>query len=257
VDCTILTAVNHIASQQANPSERVLKNAFRVLEYLAAYPQHCVVYHACDMILHIQSDASYLSRSNGRSVAGGIHYCGNRNEPTLINGAILAMSSIIPTVVSSVAEAEYAGCFMNAQHGVWLRTILIAMGYPQPPTFILCDNMCAVGIATDTVKAKRSKAIDMRYHWVRDRIRNGQFVVTWIKGADNLADFFTKALPVHRHQAIKLSLVHSSDDTTNPSLCSRARRSQVHRVAREVKFDTRVLRGCVDHMSRTNSILHI
>ena len=62
-------------------------------------------------------------------------------------------------------------------------------GYPQSPTNILCDNACAVGLATSTVKQRRSKSIDMRFHWIRDRIEQNQFTVNWRKGALNLADF--------------------------------------------------------------------
>jgi hypothetical protein len=160
------------------------------------------------MILHIQSDASYLSRSGARSVAGGIFYMGNRDQPTGINGAINAISSIIPAVVASVAEAEYAALFINGQEGASLRDTLTALGYPQPATMILCDNKCAQGIATDTIKPKRTKSVDMKFHWIRDRIRQGQFLVMWRKGVDNLADFFTKPLPVHQHQRLMPFLVH-------------------------------------------------
>jgi hypothetical protein len=66
-----------------------------------------------------------------------------------------------------------------------------------------------VGIATDTVKPKRTKSIDMRFHWLRDRVRQGQFRLVWRKGIYNLADFFTKALPVHIHQQLMPLLVRS------------------------------------------------
>ena len=82
------------------------------------------------MILHIQSDASYLSRPNARSVAGAIFYLGNIGEPTLINGSIHAYSPIIPSVVASAAEAEYAALFYAGQDGAWLRNILQSLGYP-------------------------------------------------------------------------------------------------------------------------------
>ena len=152
------------------------------------------------MILHIQSDASYLSRPGARSVAGGIFYLGNHDAPTQINGAILAISTIIPAVVASVAEAEYAALFLNGQEGVALGDMLHALGYTQPTTTILCDNKCAHGVATDTVKPKRTKSIDMKFHWIRDRTRLGQFHVVWRKGQHNLADFFTKSLPVHQYK---------------------------------------------------------
>ena len=84
------------------------------------------------------------------------------------------------------------------------------MGHPQAkPTRIRCDNQCAVGLANLTVKPKRSKAIDMRYHWTRDKIKNSLIDVYWWPGAENLADFFTKALPVHKFQELKPNFVHS------------------------------------------------
>ena len=53
------------------------------------------------------------------------------------------------------------------------------MGYPQPATTIITDNECAQGIANDTVKQRRSKAIDMRFYWIRDRVGKGQFTILW------------------------------------------------------------------------------
>jgi hypothetical protein len=107
------------------------------------------------------------------------------------------------------------------------------MGYPQAqPTSIQCDNACAVGIANNTVKLKRSKSIDMRYHWLRDRIKQQQISVFWRPGTDNLADFFTKALPVHRHQAIKHNFVHCPPNPSNLSLPRHTRRAHSYRATR-------------------------
>ena len=122
------------------------------------------------------------------------------NKPLQINGATHVFSSIIPCIMSSAGEAEYASLFAGAQHAASLRTILQDLGYPQPPTIIMCDNTCAIGIATDSIKQKRSKAIDMRFHWVRDRVRQGQFIIAYIKSADNVADYFTKNLDPLKHK---------------------------------------------------------
>jgi hypothetical protein len=81
--------------------------------------------------------------------------------------------------------------------------------HPQPATSIICDNTCAVGIVNDTCKIKRLKAIDMRFHWVRDRVRQGHFTVTWQPGNRNLADFFTKPLAVYLHKQLKQLYIHS------------------------------------------------
>ena len=79
------------------------------------------------------------------------------------------------------------------------RRILHNLGYPQPPTLLLCDNECAVGLANRTMTPRLSKSIDMRFHWLQDRIRRGQFRVQHVAGKDNVSDFFTKALPRLKH----------------------------------------------------------
>jgi len=101
-------------------------------------------------------------------------------------------------VCGAASETEYAALYLNAQHAYFERTVLNALGYIQPPTHIYADNMAAVGIANDTVKLRRSKAIDMRYHWIRDRVRQGIFKVFWSQGPGNIADYFTKLQPTKR-----------------------------------------------------------
>jgi hypothetical protein len=209
VDPTGLPTVTELASLQSHATELTKTAVDRLLAYFYSYPSNELILHACDMILYIQSDASYLSRPQSRSVAGGIFYLGNSSTPTAVNGAIHAISSIIPAVVASAGEAEYAALFINGQEGEWLRQILHDIGHPQPTTLIMCDNQCAVGIASDTVKPKRTKSIDMKFHWIRDRVRQKHFSVIWRKGEHNLADFFTKSLPVHVHQSLMPLLVYS------------------------------------------------
>jgi len=208
VDPTFLPCVNHISSIQATLTAHVQAMGQRLLAYGAAYPNNELVYHASDMILCLQSDCSYLSRPKAKSVVGGIGYLGSAATPSALNGAIFAISSLLDVVVASAAEGEYGSVFFNAKHAVGTRNILKAVGYPQPATPILTDNACAVGLANDTVKVKRGKSIETRFHWIRDRIRQGHFTVSWVAGSGNLADFFTKALPIKRHQELMKLLVH-------------------------------------------------
>jgi hypothetical protein len=227
VDPTMLTTTNTIASLQATPTQAVRAQAVRLLQYAAAYPNNAIVYNKSKMHVILQVDASYLSRSNARSVAGGVAYFGDAANPTKENGMIHAISSIIDVVVSSAGEAEYGAAFLFAQQGVSLRTIATALGHIQPPTPILCDNEFAIGLATDSIKQKKSKSIDMRFHWLRDRIRQGQFTITHLAGKLNLADFFTKTLPCALHQELMPRLVH-----TPPHASVSHAHGQWHTVAR-------------------------
>ena len=162
------------------------------------------------MILHIHSYASYLSEPKARSRAGGFFYLSdnidvkkpNAPQPKL-NGAVHILSTILNNVVASATEAEVGALFHNAQDACMLRNALEFLGHPQPATPIQTDNSCAEGIANDTVKQKRSKAIDMRFYWIRDRVKQGQFIVHWKAGRDNLADYFTKHFPASHHRRMR------------------------------------------------------
>jgi hypothetical protein len=63
------------------------------------------------MILHIYSNASYLSQAKAHSHAGG----------TFFNDAIhVHCSIIIHAVVSSATEAQLGALFYNGKDGIWL-----------------------------------------------------------------------------------------------------------------------------------------
>jgi hypothetical protein len=132
-------------------------------------------------------------------MGGDFHHLGCTHEPTFINGPISASSTRIPIVCSSVQEAELAGTFGAAKIATVEPQTLADLGYPQPPTITHCDNEVAVGIANRTVKPKLSKSCDMRLHWLQDRVAQLHFLVRHIPGLLNIADFFTKTLPISRH----------------------------------------------------------
>jgi hypothetical protein len=115
VDPSLLPIANELASKQAQPTTAVMHAANRALSYCAGRPDMATTFHACDMILIVYVDASYLSRSNARSVVGCIFFLGNKHQPTTrVNGTISAISTIIPCVVASAGKAEYAALFTGA-----------------------------------------------------------------------------------------------------------------------------------------------
>jgi hypothetical protein len=64
------------------------------------------------------------------------------------------------------------------------------------------------GIANDTVKQRRSKAIDMRFYWIKDRVANGEFIVHWRRGLENDADYFTKHHAPSHHRCMRSRYLH-------------------------------------------------
>ena len=77
------------------------------------------------------------------------------------------------------------------------------MGHPQPATPMKTDNQTATGILNGTIKQRCSKAIDMRFYWLKDRQEQGQFDIKWVPGKYNLADYFTKHHPGSHHCRVR------------------------------------------------------
>ena len=98
------------------------------------------------------------------------------------NGAVLTVSQIIKAVMSSAAEAELGALFINFRKAIPARHTLIEMGHPQPPTPVQTDNTTALGVVNNTIAPRRTKSMDMWFHWLRDRIQQLQFRHYWMPG---------------------------------------------------------------------------
>ena len=179
VDPTLLTALSELSSAQATATDATKCACQQFLDYCASHPDGSIRYHASDMILKLHSDSSYLNAVGARSRQGGHLYLGNKSEPDILNGTVLNLAAIMKMVLSSAAEAEFGALFHKTKEATPLCTTLAEIGHPQPPTPVLVDNSTAVGLANDTVTQRRSRAIDMRFYWVRDRVNQQQYHVYW------------------------------------------------------------------------------
>ena len=145
------------------------------------------------------------------------------------NGPILNIAKILRNVLLSAAEAEWGALFVNAKEATSLRTTLIEMDHPQPATPLQTDNSTDNGIVNGTVKQQQSKAIDMRFYWIRDHSDQGQFHIYWAPGSKNLGDYFTKHhLPKH-HWLMRPVFLHTKQSPA-----------------------TRFQQGCVDSPNQSN-----
>ena len=100
------------------------------------------------------------------SQAGGHFFLSNDETSPPNNGIILTNATIIKAVMSSAAEAGLGALYLNAKEAVYLQQILEEMGHPQPKTPIQTNNTTAEGIINKKIQPKRTKAMDMRFHWL-------------------------------------------------------------------------------------------
>jgi hypothetical protein len=203
VNTTMLHALNLLSAAQTKGTQQTVAALVHLLIYCATHLDAKIRYHACGMILHIHSDASYLSESEARSQAGGHHYLSDKPSPKTPppNGPILNIAKILHHVMSSTAKAKLGALFLNAKEGTVLRTALKEMGHPQSAMPLQTNNSTANRISNGTCKQCQFQAIDMWFYWVHDQTQQGHFNIFWAPGTDNLADYFTKhhSPAHHRH----------------------------------------------------------
>jgi hypothetical protein len=200
IDNTMLHALNDIASSK-NTNQTIAATRY-FLNYAASNPNGSIIYRASDMIIQADSDAAYLVCAEAWSRAGGYIFLGNLKK-TQFNGPVLVLAKIIKNVIGSAAEAEVGALYIVAQEIVPMRMTLEELGHPQPATPLKTDNSTACGIMNGTVKQKRTKAMDMGYYWLRDRVRHKQFNVFRAPGINNLADYPTKHHSGAHHRKVR------------------------------------------------------
>jgi hypothetical protein len=203
VDSTLLTPLSAIASQQAAPTVATMEKVRQILDYVASQEEAVLTFNASKMILAVHSDAGYLNEPNARSRAGGHFYLSSDDIFPPNNGAILNIAQIIKHVMSSAAEAELGALFINAKEAIYIRRMLQEMGHEQPRTPIQTDNSTAEGVINNKIQPKRTKAMDMRFYWLRCQEAQNQFRFYWRPGGQNLADYWTKHHPAAHHQNIR------------------------------------------------------
>ena len=69
-----------MASRQTQGTKAVMATYHQILDHIATHPDAAINYHASDMILAFDTDASYLSELGGRSCAASYYYMTNKGQ---------------------------------------------------------------------------------------------------------------------------------------------------------------------------------
>ena len=106
-----------------------------------------------------------------------------------------------------VQKAEYKAMANATAELIWLESLLVELGVQlaQPP-ILWCDNLGATYLSANPVFHARAKHIEIDFHFVRERVVKKQLQVRLIPSKDQVADGFTKALPVRKLEEFKNNL---------------------------------------------------
>ena len=113
-----------------------------------------------------------------------------------LNSGVISWKSIKqPTVALSSTEAEYYALCNATQEAIHLRFLLKELGLEQKePTVIFCDNQGAMNLSKNYITHSRTRHIDIKYHFIREHITNGDIQVKYCQTEHMIADIFTKSL---------------------------------------------------------------
>jgi len=158
----ISLAVTKMAQFTANPTEDHLSHALYICRYLVGTPNYRLRYDgASGQGLNACTDSDWASDVNTRQPTPGFFI-------KLAGGLISWTTKAQKTVALSSTEAEYMALSDCSRQVVWMHTLMGELGYSLKPIPICGDNQGSIFIASNPVTERRSKHIDIRYHYVRE-----------------------------------------------------------------------------------------
>jgi Reverse transcriptase (RNA-dependent DNA polymerase) len=184
----IAFAVNRVSQFMHNPSDVHWSTVKRILRYLKGTDQlGLCIQPSNDLTLSAYSDSDWAGCPDDRkSTIGYLVYLG----PNLISWC----SRKQPTVARSSTEAEYRSLAMASAELVWLKSLLLELGYTVNSSVLWCDNLDATFLAANPAFHASTKHVELDYHFVREKVAAGSIQVRFICSKDQLADTLTKPL---------------------------------------------------------------
>nr|GEW58703.1 retrovirus-related Pol polyprotein from transposon TNT 1-94 [Tanacetum cinerariifolium] len=189
----ILHATCYCARYQAKPTEKHITAVKRIFQYLKDtinmglwYPKDT------GFELTAFSDSDHAGCLDSRkSTSGGIQFLGGDK--------LVSWSSKKQDCTSmSSAEAEYVSLSACCAQVLWLRTQLTDYGFHFDKISMYYDSKAAITISCNPVQHSRTKHIDVRYHFIKEKVEKGIVELFFVGTEYQLADMFTKALPKER-----------------------------------------------------------
>nr|GEU56594.1 retrovirus-related Pol polyprotein from transposon TNT 1-94 [Tanacetum cinerariifolium] len=165
----IMHATCYCARYQAKPAEKHLTAVKRIFRYLK---------DTIHMGLWYPKDTGF--------------------ELTAFYIRITRVVSIHDCTSMSFAEAEYVSLSACCAQVQWMRTQLTDYGFHFDKIPMYCDSKATIAISCNPVQHSRTKHIEVKYHFIKEKVEKGIVELFFVRTEYQLADVFTKSMPVER-----------------------------------------------------------
>jgi hypothetical protein len=204
----LLLATSFLATRVSKSTQQDLDKLQRLLEYIFGSLNDTLTLGA-DSLTQFRTwvDASYAIHPDCRSHTGGAISFGT--------GTIICKSTKQKLNTKSSTEAETVGTSDYLPNAIWVKMFMTAQGYHMDTTILEQDNESAIKLTTNgrASAGPKSRHIDIRYFWLKDRIGTGDITIRHCPTHQMLADFLTKPLQgsfFRRFKAVVLGYLHVS-----------------------------------------------
>jgi hypothetical protein len=187
----IANAVRAVAMRSAEPTNRHLTAAKRILRYIKGTIDHVINYSKSEHnVITAFTDASWGENKTTRKSTTGYVI-------KLANGPISWKSKTQSAVTLSTCEAEYTALATTVQELVYILQLTQSAKIPLESykAYVFEDNQGAIFLANNQATTNRSKHIDIKLHFVREVLQKGHIILRYCPTNHMIADLLTKALP--------------------------------------------------------------
>lgn len=187
----LAAVVNYFSRFQCNSNPDHYTYAKRMLKYIKGTIDLKLVYKRnedAEPLIGF-ADADWANDTIDRkSVSGNVFQ---------VYGNTVSWSSHKQSTVSlSSTEAKYIALSECSCEAIWLRKLLRELRVTcDGPTVLFEDNQSCIQIAEVPKDNKRLKHIDIKHHFIRQTVSNGEIEIHYIPSENQVADIMTKALP--------------------------------------------------------------
>ena len=180
------------------PKMSYLKAAKHILRYIKGTLNHGLFYSSNNLLELVgYSDSDWAGDiDDQKSITGFVFFFGNTT---------FTWSSKKQSIITlSTCEAKYVAATSCVCHAIWLRNLLTNIQIPQKEaTKTYIDNKSTIELAKNPIYHDRSKHIDIKYHFIRNWVKEKIVYLMHTKIRDQVADIFTKPLQVKAFQRIR------------------------------------------------------
>ncbi|CAB0007771.1 unnamed protein product [Nesidiocoris tenuis] len=186
-------ALNYFSRYQEYATNEHWTHLKRVLRYLKATNRLGLTFsrNNCENLIESYVDADWANDFEDRKSVTGF----------LVNvfGNIVSWGTRKQSTVSlSSTEAEYKALTTVICESLFINGILKDILCTEQPIVIFEDNVSCIHLAKNGENNKRTKHVEIKYHFIREKIKNNSVILKYIPTNDQRADSLTKALDVKK-----------------------------------------------------------